>query len=63
VQSINELSTIPQVIIYPNDTWDFMKPAAVVLLRLFNVYNSGTDRQWEEEVQNYEYVGINSGPS
>ncbi|KAJ7909647.1 hypothetical protein B0H13DRAFT_2014061 [Mycena leptocephala] len=35
-----------------------MKPAAVVLLRLFNVYNSGTDRQWEEEVQNYDEISL-----
>ncbi|KAJ7342427.1 velvet factor-domain-containing protein [Mycena albidolilacea] len=29
-----------------------------VLLRLFNVYNAGTEEQWEQEVQNYNEIQL-----
>ncbi|KAF7359814.1 Velvet domain-containing protein [Mycena venus] len=30
----------------------------VVLLRLFHVYNAGTNQQWEKEVQNYDDISL-----
>jgi hypothetical protein len=33
-----------------------LDPPPVVLLRLFYVYNAGTDRETEKEIRNYEYV-------
>ncbi|KAF7360748.1 Velvet domain-containing protein [Mycena venus] len=30
----------------------------VVLLRLFHVYNAGTNKQWEQEVQNYDDIPL-----
>lgn len=34
-------------------------PAPVVLLRLFYVHNAGMDKEWSEEIQNYEYASCN----
>ena len=33
-----------------------LDPPPAVLLRLFHVYNAGTERECEKEVRNYEYV-------
>ncbi|KAJ7813688.1 glycosyltransferase family 24 protein [Mycena olivaceomarginata] len=46
-QSIDGLSTILQV-----------NCLSVVLLRLFNIYNAGTEEQWEQEVQNYNEIQL-----